>query len=83
MDTARAIRRSSAAPMDVYPDGLAGIAVPLADRTRVHGVINIVWAKSAREIDDMVRNHLADLQTAASDIVESLRYQMRRMYRAA
>lgn len=65
------------------PDGLAGIAVPLADRTRVHGVINIVWAKSAREIDDMVRNHLADLQTAASDIVESLRYQMRRMYRAA
>jgi hypothetical protein len=29
------------------PDGLAGIAVPLADRTRVHGVINIVWAKSA------------------------------------
>jgi IclR family mhp operon transcriptional activator len=61
------------------PDGLAGIAVPLADHTRVHGVINIVWAKSAREIDDMVRDHLADLQTAASEIVETLRYQTRRV----
>jgi IclR family transcriptional regulator, mhp operon transcriptional activator len=60
------------------PDGLAGIAVPLADRTRVHGVINIVWARSAREIDDMVRDHLADLRAAASEIVESLRYQSRR-----
>jgi IclR family mhp operon transcriptional activator len=61
------------------PDGLAGIAVPLAGRTRVHGVINIVWAKSAKEIDDMVRDHLTDLQAAASEIVESLRYQSRRV----
>jgi IclR family mhp operon transcriptional activator len=61
------------------PDGLAGIAVPLADRTRVHGVINIIWAKSAKEIEDMVRDHLADLQAAATEIVESLRYQTRRM----
>jgi IclR family mhp operon transcriptional activator len=60
------------------PDGLAGIAVPLADHTRVHGVINIVWAKSAMAIDDMVRDHLVDLQAAASEIVESLRYQTRR-----
>jgi IclR family mhp operon transcriptional activator len=61
------------------PDGLAGIAVPLVDRTRVHGVINIVWAKFAREIDDMVRDHLADLQAASYEIVESLRDQTRRM----
>jgi IclR family mhp operon transcriptional activator len=60
------------------PDGLAGIAVPLADRTRVHGVINIIWAKSAKEIDDMVRDHLAHLQAAATEIVESLRQQTRR-----
>jgi IclR family mhp operon transcriptional activator len=60
------------------PDGLAGIAVPLADRARVYGVINIVWAKSAKEVDDMVRDHLADLQAAATQIVESLHYQTRR-----
>jgi hypothetical protein len=44
----------------------------------VHGVINIVWVKAAREINDMVRDHLADLQAAASEIVASLR-QARRM----
>jgi IclR family mhp operon transcriptional activator len=60
------------------PDGLSGIAVPLQDRGRVHGVINIVWVKAAREINDMVRDHLADLQAAASEIVASLR-QARRM----
>lgn len=60
-------------------DGLNGIAVPLLDRGRVQGVINIVWVKAAREIDDMVRNHLADLHVAASEIVETLRYQARRI----
>jgi DNA-binding IclR family transcriptional regulator len=55
------------------------MAVPLLDRGRVHGVINIVWAKAAREIDDMVRDHLDDLQAAASEIVESIRYQAWRM----
>jgi IclR family transcriptional regulator, mhp operon transcriptional activator len=45
------------------------------DRTRVHGVINIVWPKSAKALDDMVRDHLTDLQTAASEIVELLRRQ--------
>jgi IclR family mhp operon transcriptional activator len=57
------------------PDGLAGIAVPLLDAKRVHGVINIIWAKAARELDHMVRDHLADLQNAAAEIVESLRNQ--------
>jgi IclR family mhp operon transcriptional activator len=57
------------------PDGLAGIAVPLLDRRRVHGVINIIWVKAARTIEDMVRDHLAELQTASCEIVESLRRQ--------
>jgi IclR family transcriptional regulator, mhp operon transcriptional activator len=60
------------------PDGLAGIAVPLLDRGRVHGVINIIWAKAARKVDEMVRNHLVDLQNAAAEIVESIRNQTRR-----
>jgi IclR family mhp operon transcriptional activator len=60
------------------PDGLAGIAVPLLDRGRVHGVVNIIWAKAARTIDDMVRDHLIDLQNAAAEIVQSLRDQARR-----
>jgi len=57
------------------PDGLSGIAVPLLDRGRIHGVINIVWVKAARELDNMVRDHLADLQVAATEIVNSLRAQ--------
>lgn len=60
------------------PDGLNGIAVPLLDRGRVHGVINIVWVKAARDVDVMVRDHLADLRAAASEIIESIRYQARR-----
>jgi IclR family transcriptional regulator, mhp operon transcriptional activator len=59
------------------PDGLAGIAVPLLDGGRVHGVINIIWAKAARQLDDMVRDNLGELQNAAAEIVESLRNQRR------
>jgi IclR family transcriptional regulator, mhp operon transcriptional activator len=59
------------------PDGLEAIAVPLFDRGRVHGAINIVWPKTARTIDEMVRNHLGDLQAAAAEIVDSLRNQPR------
>jgi IclR family mhp operon transcriptional activator len=54
------------------PDGLAGIAVPLLDNKRIHGVINIVWPRAARTIEEMVHEHLADLQNAASEIVVSL-----------
>jgi IclR family transcriptional regulator, mhp operon transcriptional activator len=57
------------------PDGLAGIAVPLLDKKRVHGVINIIWPRAARTIEDMVHDHLTDLQEAASKIVISLRNQ--------
>jgi hypothetical protein len=38
-------------------------------------VINIIWAKAARTIDDMARDHLVDLRAAASEIVDSLRNQ--------
>jgi IclR family transcriptional regulator, mhp operon transcriptional activator len=55
------------------PDGLAGIAVPLIDRGRVHGVINVIWPKSARSVEDMVRDCLGDLQAAATEIVDTLR----------
>jgi IclR family mhp operon transcriptional activator len=57
------------------PDGLAGIAVPLLDARRVHGVINIIWARAVRKVDQMVREHLVDLQSTASEIVESFRNQ--------
>jgi IclR family mhp operon transcriptional activator len=62
------------------PDGLSGIAVPLLDGRRVHGVINIIWAKAAKTVDDMVRDHLADLQAAAGEIVVSLQEQSQKQY---
>ncbi len=55
------------------PDGLAGIAVPLLGRGRVHGVINVIWPKPARTIEDMAKNCLADLQSAAAEIVNALK----------
>jgi IclR family transcriptional regulator, mhp operon transcriptional activator len=54
------------------PDGLEAIAVPLLGRKQVHGAINIIWTKPAHTIDEMVARHLADLQTAAVEIVDSL-----------
>ena len=59
------------------PDGLSGIAVPLLDGRRVHGVINIIWPKAAKTVNDMVREHLADLQGAAHEIVDVLHEQKR------
>ena len=38
-------------------------------------MINIIWAKAARKVDDMVQDHLADLQNAATEIVGSFRNQ--------
>jgi IclR family mhp operon transcriptional activator len=54
-------------------DGLAAIAVPLRDRSRVHGSINILWIKAAFTVEQFAARHLADLQTAAAEIVASLR----------
>jgi IclR family mhp operon transcriptional activator len=53
-------------------DGFAAIAVPLLDRTRVHGSINILWIKAAFTVEDFALRHLADLQAAAREIVGSL-----------
>jgi IclR family transcriptional regulator, mhp operon transcriptional activator len=57
------------APQD---DGLAAIAVPVLDRNRVYGSVNILWVKTAFTIDDFAARHLADLQAAAQEIVASL-----------
>jgi IclR family mhp operon transcriptional activator len=56
-------------------DGLAAIAVPLRDRARVHGSINILWIRTAFTIEEFAARHLADLQAAASEIVASLHNQ--------
>jgi len=58
------------APRD---DGLAAIALPLVDRSRVHGSINILWVKTAYTIEVFAGRYLADLQAAAQEIVASLR----------
>jgi IclR family mhp operon transcriptional activator len=56
-----------------FDDGLAAIAVPLLDCTRVHGSINILWIKTAFTIEEFADRHLADLRAAAAEIVRSLR----------
>jgi IclR family mhp operon transcriptional activator len=56
-------------------DGLAAIAVPLLERTRVHGSINILWNKVAFTIEQFAARHLDDLKGAASEIIGSLQSQ--------
>jgi IclR family mhp operon transcriptional activator len=58
-----------------FDDGLAAIVVPLLDRARVHGSINILWMKTAFPIEEFAARYLADLQAAATEIVETLRNQ--------
>jgi IclR family transcriptional regulator, mhp operon transcriptional activator len=58
------------APQD---DGLAAIALPLLDRNRVHGAINILWVKTAYTVEAFAARHLEDLQKAGQEIVASLR----------
>jgi IclR family mhp operon transcriptional activator len=53
-------------------DGLAAIAVPLLDRKRVHGSINILWIRTAFTVEAFAARHLADLQASAAEIVETL-----------
>jgi IclR family mhp operon transcriptional activator len=55
-----------------FDDGLAAIAVPLRDRTRVHGSINILWIKSAFTVEAFAARYLQDLQSAAREIVATL-----------
>ena len=59
-------------------DGLAGIAVPLLDRTRVYGSINILWIRTVMTAEQCAARHLADLEAAASEIVKSLHDTARR-----
>ncbi len=54
-------------------DGLAAIAVPLLDRTRVLGSVNILWVKTAFTIEDFAARYLNDLQAAAREIVSSFK----------
>ena len=62
-------------------DGLAAIAIPLLDRTRVYGSINILWIRTAFTIEEFAVRHLKDLQAAASEIVASLHDRPRRQQR--
>ena len=55
-----------------YDDGLAAIAIALSDGTRVYGSINILWIKKAFTVEEFAGQHLADLQDAAREIVNSL-----------
>lgn len=55
-----------------FDDGLAAIVVPLLDRGRVHGSINILFVKTAYTVQQFAARHLADLQAAAREIVASL-----------
>jgi IclR family mhp operon transcriptional activator len=55
-----------------FDDGLAAIVVPLRDRKRVYGSINILFVKTAYTVEQFARRHLADLQAAAREIVTSL-----------
>jgi len=55
-----------------FDDGLAGIAVALADGKRVHGSINILWIKTAFTVQEFAGRYLPDLRAAAAEIVASL-----------
>ena len=55
-----------------HDDGLAAIAVPLVDRRRVHGAINILWIKTAFAMEEFAARHLGALQSAAREIVAAL-----------
>jgi IclR family transcriptional regulator, mhp operon transcriptional activator len=54
-------------------DGLAAIVVALSGGARVYGSINILFIRTAFTIEDFAARHLADLQTAAHEIVDALR----------
>ena len=45
---------------------------------RVHGSINILWIRTAMTVEECATRYLADLQAAATEIVESLRTHPKR-----
>jgi IclR family mhp operon transcriptional activator len=64
-----------------FDDGLAAIVVPLQEGTRVHGSINLLWIKTAFTVEEFAARHLADLQAAAAEIVESVARSTRQLRR--
>lgn len=61
-----------------HADGLLAIAVPLRDGGRVIGAINMLWLRPAFTVEAFAARYLTDLQTAAEEIVGSLRKRSRR-----
>jgi len=61
-----------------HADGLLSIAVPLRNGPRVVGAINMLWLRPAFTIEAFAERYLADLQTAAAEIVSSLHRRSRR-----
>ncbi len=59
-------------------DGLAAIALPLLDRTRVHGSINILWLRTAFTVEEFASRHLGDLKAAAAEIVGAMQRPAKR-----
>ena len=52
----------------LYDDGLQAIAVPVSAADKTHGIIALQWIRKAAEVDQMVQEHLVDLQVAAQEI---------------
>jgi IclR family mhp operon transcriptional activator len=61
-----------------HADGLLSIAVPLRDGSRVLGAINMLWLRPAFSVEAFAARYLPDLQSAAVEIVRSLRQRSRR-----
>jgi IclR family mhp operon transcriptional activator len=61
-----------------HADGLLAIAVPLRDGSRVIGAINMLWLRPAFSVEAFAAQYLPDLQTAAVEIMGSLRQRSRR-----
>ena len=61
-----------------HADGLLSIAVPLRDGARVIGSINMLWLKPAHTIEVFADRYLPELQSAAVEIVGSLRNRAHR-----
>jgi IclR family mhp operon transcriptional activator len=59
-------------------DGLVAIALPLLDRARVHGSINIMWIKTAFTVEEFAARHLGDLKAAATEIVGAMQRPTKR-----
>jgi len=54
-------------------DHLEAIAVPIMASGRVIGCVNILWLRHLRLMDELVKNHLADLQATAAGIAVAMR----------